>query len=184
MTQRRRSPKEAAAIKQQLADIIQDTFDNNGQVITHDALAVEHVNRNKSRSADDDVARYGGVAVALLRKDKGYAIVPVTGLIATWTGNPANEEEVANTVAGLGAGGVRIGWYQPTGVDDWLWVFYIGHLTRSGAAAVFHAAQQVDAKPKLVSAKGHARLAQRTVDSLPVPAGKAEKKVLTATVNR
>lgn len=181
---RKRSVKEAVLVKQQLADIIQDVFDNNGQVITHDELAKRHVRDNASLSAADDVQQYGGVAVALLRKDKNYAIVPVTGLIHSWTGSPANEEEIANTVAGLGAGGVRIGWYHPDSVDDWLWVFYIGHLTGSGTAAVFHAAKQVDNNPALISDNGQKRIAAKAAESLPVPAGDTEKKVLTATIKR
>lgn len=180
----RRSQQEAQRIKRLLADIVQDVFDNDGDVITHEQLAEAHVKRNLSRSADEDVRRYGGVAVALLRRDKNYAIVPITSHIANWTGNPANEEEVAATVAGLGSGGPRVGWYHPSSKDDWLWVFYVGHLSKSGTAAVFHAAKQVDDNPQLISARGRKEIAKRSAEALPVPAGRTERAVLTATVER
>lgn len=180
MTRRRRTTKEINLVKLQLADIVQDTFDKNGQLITHGELAKRHVLRNLSTSADEDVALYGGLAVVYLRTDLNYAIVPVTANIATWTGDPANDEEIANTVAGLGAGGARIGWYHPASKDDWLWVFYIGHLASSGMAAVYHAGQQVEANAKLISAKGRTQIATLAVKALPAPPVKTEVKVLQA----
>jgi hypothetical protein len=181
---RKRTIKEAEAVKVALAEIIKDVFDSDGQVITHDELADAHVKRNLSRSADEDVALYGGVAAAMLRRDEGYAIVPVTAQIANWTGAPASEEEVANTVAGLGAGGPRIGWYHPASKDDWLWVFYIGHLIKSGVSSVFHGTEQMRRNPTLTSAKAQGQIAKKAAESLPAPASAVEKKVLAATNDR
>jgi len=180
MTRKRRSPKAAEQIKMQLVEIIKDTFDNNGQVITHGQLADEHVRRNASRNAEGDVHLYGGPAVVYLRRNEHYAIVPVTASVATWDGDPEDEVAVANTVAGLGAGGSRIGWYLPASKDDWLWIYYNGHLSGSGQAAVFWAGKVVDDNPQLISAKGRTRIAGRAIARLPIPPGKTEVKVLSA----
>lgn len=183
MTRRRRTMKEAHVVKMQLAEIIKDTFDNNGQLITHDHLAREHVARNKSTRADEDVQVYGGPAVVYLRNEASYAIVPVTAGIAEFDGDPRDEVIVANAVAGLGAGGPRIGWYHPASKDDWLWVYYVGHLGRSGVHAVFHAAQQIDNNPHLITAKGRQLIAGQAVAGLPIPPGKTETKVLSARLD-
>ena len=168
----------------QLVSIIRDTFDNNGQLITHDTLAREHVSRHASLTAYEDVQLYGGPAVVYLRNEENYAIVPVTAGIVDYAGDPSDEIEVANTVAGLGAGGARIGWYHPSDKDDWLWVYYVGHLGNSGVRAVFHAARQIDNNPMLISAKGRERIAGRAVLGVPVPPGKTETKVLEARLER
>ena len=181
MTRRKRTHKEAELIKLQLADIIQDTFDNNGPLITHKRLAERHVARNGSLSASDDVRMYGPAAVAYLRcEPHNYAIVPVTARFEDYTGDPKDETVIADAVAGLGAGGSRIGWYQPADKDDWLWVYYVGHLGRAGVHAVFHAAQQIENNPRLVSPKGRQLIAGRAISGLPVPPGKTETKVLEA----
>ncbi len=179
MTRKRRTAKEAQQIKFQLADIIRDTFDNDGQVITHDELAREHVRRNGSVSAAEDVMLYGGPAVVHLRNDLNYAIVPITAKYEDFTEDFTEEQVVSNAVAGLGAGGPRIGWYHPSSKDDWLWIYYIGHLGNAGVMAVWHVAQRVDANPALISAKGRTRIAARAVDTLG-SAGKTEVKVLQA----
>lgn len=183
MTRKRRTSKDINLVKLQLADIIQDTFDKNGQLITHDELARRHVLRNQTTTAAEDVARYGGLAVVYLRNELGYAIVPVTSLISHWAGDPATDVEISNTVAGLGAGGARIGWYHPSGKDDWLWVYYIGHLAGAGMSAVYHAGSQVDANRTLISAKGRTVIAEHATRGLPVPPGKAEVKVLEARLD-
>lgn len=180
MTRKRRTAKAAAETKAALVAIIKDIFDNNGQVITHEELADEHVRRNASRTALEDVHLYGGPAVVFLRNHENYAIVPVTASIAAWEGDPDDEVAVANTVAGLGAGGARVGWYHPASKDDWLWIYYAGHLLGSGQAAVYHAAKQVDDNPQLISAKGRTRIAGRAIARLPIPPGKTEVKVLSA----
>ena len=180
MTRRRRTSKDAARIKMELVEIIKDVFDTDGQLVTHEQLAREHVARHASLTAFEDVQLYGGPAVVYLRNHDNYAIVPVTASIAEWEGNPADEVAVANTVAGLGAGGARIGWYHPADKDDWLWVYYVGHLGSSGVRAVFHAAQQIDRNPQLISAKGRERIAGRAIAGLPIPPGKTETKVLSA----
>lgn len=179
MTRRRRSIKEAAAVKLQLAEIIKRQFDHNGQIITHDELAREHVARNGSVTAAEDVQVYGGPAVVYLRNEFSYAIVPITARIDDFDGEPRDEAVIADAVAGLGAGGPRVGWYHPTGQDDWLWVYYIGHLGRAGVAAVFHAAQQVDANPALITARGRARIAGRTALGDGAP-GKTEARIINA----
>lgn len=180
MTRRRRSPNDRKRIKLQLADIIRDTFDNDGQVITHEELAREHVSRNASLTAFEDVQQYGGPAVVYLRNEEHYAIVPVTERIAQWTGDTDDEQAIANTVAGLGAGGSRVGWYHPSDKDDWLWVYYIGHLGRAGISAVFHAARQSEDNPRLLSIRGQRAVAARATVGLPIPPGQTETKVLQA----
>jgi hypothetical protein len=183
MTRRRRTTKERQAIKLQLATIIRDIFDNNGQLVTHDQLAREHVSRNASLTAYEDVQQYGGPAVVHLRNDEYYAIVPVTDRINEWTGDSDDESVICNTVAGLGAGGSRIGWYHPMDKDDWLWVYYIGHLGSSAMSAVFHAAQQDTNNPRLLSAKGQRVVAARSIAGVPIPPGKVEAKVLQARLD-
>lgn len=180
MTRRKRTHKEAQLIKLQLADIIQDVFDKNGQLVTHEVLAKRHVMRNSSTSAEEDVRIYGGPAVVYLRNELNYAIVPVTASFYDYDGDPSDETVVANAVAGLGAGGARIGWYHPSDKDDWLWVYYVGHLGRAGVLAVFHAGDQIDKNPQLISAKGRARIAGRAIEGVPLPPGKTETKVLEA----
>ena len=180
MTRKRRTPKEAAATKAQLVEIIKDIFDNNGQVITHEQLADEHVRRNSSRTALEDVHLYGGPAVVYLRNSENYAVVPVTSKIASWNGDADDEVVIADTVAGLGAGGARVGWYHPGSKDDWLWIYYAGHLLNSGAKAVYHASKQVDDNPQYISARGKTLLAGRAIRGIPIPPGKTETKVLTA----
>ena len=182
MTRKRRTIAEARAVQMQLVDILRDLFDNNGPLVLHDPLADEHVSRNRSRSAADDVALYGGPAVVYLRNEENYAIVPVTAGFDDFDGDPQDEVVIANAVAGLGAGGPRVGWYHPSGKDDWLWVYYVGHLGRSGIHAIFHATRQMDQSPHLLSAKGRRLLAERTIAGLPVPPGKAETAVLTARI--
>lgn len=183
MTRRRRSPREAEAVKLKLGEIIKDWFDATGQVITHEQLAREHVTRNASLTAAEDVQLYGGNAVIHLRTEHNYAIVPVTASVLDFDGNPDDETIVANAVAGCGAGGSRIGWYQPADKDDWLWVYYIGHLGKAGVSAVFHATRQIDNNPQLTSARGRTLIAGRATAGLPVPPGKAETKVLTARLD-
>jgi hypothetical protein len=178
MTRKRRTPKQAEAVKLQLAQIIRDLFDTNGQIVTHDELAAEHVSRNRSITAAEDVATYGGPAVVHLRNEMSYAIVPVTSKVYDFSPDTEVELVIANAVAGLGAGGPRIGWYHPTDRDDWLWVYYVGHLGRAGVAAVFHASRQADANPSLISAKGRGRIAGLSGDSLIAP-GKTETRILT-----
>lgn len=164
MTRKRRSPREAHAITMQLADIIRDTFDTDGQIISHEQLAMEHVTRNKSRRADEDVQVYGGPAVVYLRREENYAIVPVTASIFEYNADdPEDEVAVANAVAGLGAGGPRIGWYHPASKDEWVWVYYIGHLGRAGVHAVYHAARQVDNNAHLISDSGRALITDRSI---------------------
>jgi hypothetical protein len=180
MTRRRRTAKEAHQVKMELAEIIKDIFDHNGQIITHEQLAREHVSRHASLTAFEDVQVYGGPAVVHLRNEENYAIVPVTASAEAFDGNPADEVEVANAVAGLGAGGARIGWYHPANKDDWLWIYYVGHLGRAGVHAVFHAAQQIDKNPQLISTKGRGLIAGQAVAGLPIPPGKTETKVLAA----
>jgi hypothetical protein len=179
MTRKRRTAKQAQEIKAQLAEIIRDTFDNNGQVITHEWLAQEHVRRNASVSAIEEVMLYGGPAIVHLRRDLNYAIVPITAKFDDLITGQEDEQMIVNAVAGLGAGGSRIGWYHPADKDDWLWVYYIGHLGYAGIKAVFHAAQIVDSNPALISAKGRLQIANRSVDALG-SAGKTEVKVLEA----
>jgi hypothetical protein len=108
MTRKRRNRKEAELVKMQLADIIQDVFDKNGQVITHEVLAKRHVMRNGSTTAAEDVQLYGGMADAHLRQHEQNAIVPITKSIDEYTGDPDDEKAITNAVAGLGAGGSRI----------------------------------------------------------------------------
>ncbi len=180
MTRKRRTRAEINQIKLLLADIIQDTFDKNGQVVTHAELARRHVLRNQSIAAEEEVALYGGLAVVYLRKELNYAIVPITGAIHEWTGDTDDEVDVLNTVAGLGAGGARAGWYHPTDRDDLLWVYYIGHLGRAGVWAVFHAAQQSASNPQLLSGKGQSQVAARALKGLPKPPEKTETKILEA----
>ena len=181
MTRRQRSPKEAATVRLQLSEIIKDLFDNNGPLVTNETLAIEHVSRNRSLTASEDVTIYGGPAVIHLREEKNYAIVPVTAALADYIdAEEPGDVLIANAVAGLGAGGSRIGWYHPTSKDDLLWIAYVGHLGRAGAAAVFHAGQQGDKNPQLISGKGFKAIASRALDGLPVPPGQTERKVLTA----
>lgn len=182
MTRPRRTVKEIERIKLLLADIIEDEFLNNGQVITHDRLAKRHVSRNASTTAAEDVAQYGGAAVAYLRREKQFAIVPITGKMDDWVADPDVEQNITSAVAGLGAGGPRIGWYQPVDRDDWLWVYYIGHLARAGIAAVFHAGQQVEDNKQLNSGQTRGLIAARATDGLPLPPGKTEVKVLAERI--
>ena len=178
MTRPRRTAKEIELVKMQLADIIEDEFTKNGQVVTHERLARRHVLRNGSVTAAEDVALYGGSAVAYLRREKRFAIVPITAKFPDWEADPEVEQNMVNAVAGLGAGGTRIGWYQPIDRDDWLWVYYIGHLAKAGVAAVFHAGQQIDKNTHLNTGKTRAAVADLATRGLPVPPGTAEVKVL------
>ena len=183
MTRKRRSRKDAELVKMQLADIIQDVFDKNGQIVTHEVLAKRHVLRNGSTTAAEDVQVYGGMAVAHLRQhDPFYAIVPITKAIEDYNGDPDNEPAIVNAVAGLGAGGSRIGWYQPVDKDDWLWVYYIGHLARSGLGGVFHATDQVDKNRQLNSGTTRKEIAKRAIDGMEKPPSLTETKVLTARI--
>ena len=182
MTSKRRSAHAAQHIREQLQDILRDLFRDDGPLVTHQALAEEHVKRNSSLSASDDVHRYGGLAVAHLRNDEDHAIVPVTASISDWDGSPASESDITDTIAGAGAGGPRIGWYQPTSQDDWLWAFYIGHLARSGMHLVFHAAKQTEANPALTGPTLMKTISGRSVP--PPPIGKDEKTLLTADIKR
>lgn len=183
MTRKRRSKQEAELVKMQLADIMQDVFDNNGQLVTHDQLAKRHVLRNGSLTASEDVHQYSGAAVAYLRREKQYAIVPVTQSLDDYTGDPSDEKTVTNAIAGLGAGGPRIGWYQPIDKDDWLWVYYIGHLAKAGLFAVYHAGQQVENNKQLNSSATRARIAARSIATLPKPPELTETKVLAARLD-
>lgn len=180
MIRKRRTAKEIEQLKLLLADIIQDTFDKNGQFISHEELARRHMLRNSSTRAAEEVAQYGALAVIYLRTSLDYAIVPVTAEIHNWTGDTDDEVKIANTVAGLRAGGSRVGWYHPASKDDWLWVYYVGHLASAGMHAIYHAAEQIDRNPKLISAEGRRRLAGRALRNLPVPPDKAETKMLEA----
>lgn len=182
MTRKRRTRKEAELVKMQLADIIQDVFDKNGQLVTHEVLARRHVLRNGSVTASEDVHQYGGAAVAYLRREHQYAIVPVTKGFDDYGGDPSDERVVTNAIAGLGAGGPRIGWYQPIDKDDWLWVYYIGHLAKAGLFAVYHAGQQVEDNKQLNSGATRARIAARSIAALPKPPTLAETKILTARI--
>ena len=184
MSRKRISPKAAEGIKRQLADIIQNTFDKNGQFISAEDLAREHVRVNASTRAEADVAQYGGPAVIFLRKEQDYAIVPVTVQIGAFMAATTPDDKlVADTVAGLGAGGPRVGWYQPTGVDDPLWLAYVGHLALSGTAGVYWSGKQVDGNPALTSGAGVGKIAA-VATTLPKPPGKAEKALLKADIGR
>lgn len=180
MTRKRRTRQQALETKAQLAAIIKDIFDNNGQVVTHDALAAEHVARHKSTTASEDVHLYGGPAVVHLRNAEHYAIVPITSRFSDYTGDPDDAKEICDAVAGLGAGGARVGWYHPADRDDWLWVYYIGFLANAGMHAVFHAAKQTDSNPRLLSAKGRRMVAGRSIAGIPIPPGGTEVKILTS----
>ena len=182
MTRPRRTRKEIERIKFLLADIVEDEFTTNGQVITHDRLAKRHVARNSSTTAAEDVAMYAGAAIAYLRREKHFAIVPITAKYDDWLADPDNEQSIVSAVAGLGAGGPRVGWYQPIDRDDWLWIYYIGHLARAGIAAVFHAGQQVEDNRQLNSSKTRSAIAARATDGLPIPPGSAEVRVLTERI--
>jgi hypothetical protein len=122
------------------------------------------------------------MAVAHLRQHEQYAIVPITKSIDEYTGDPDDEKAITNAVAGLGAGGSRIGWYQPIDKDDWLWVYYIGHLARAGLGAVFHASQQVEDNKQLNSGTTRKEIAKRAVAGMERPPLLAEAKVLTARI--
>ena len=189
MTAKRLSPKEAETIKKQLAAIITDHFDNNGQLITEIELAREHVRKNASLSAAFDVQQYGGVAITYLRSEFNYAIIPVTASVyafASAMASPATvpAKLIADTVAGLGAGGTRLGWYQPTGIDDPLWIAYNGHLGKSGARAIYHAGIVMDGNKGLLSGAGLAKVAQKVTETLPIPPGNSEKVMLEADSTR
>jgi hypothetical protein len=182
MTRRSRPWKDILKAKMQLVDIIKDRFDNDGQTITHDELARLHVAFNQSTRADEDVTLYGGPAVVYLRTEHAYAIVPITAKYAAF--EAASEEDpnywrmAADAVAGLGAGGPRNGWYQPTHQDDPLWLSYIGHLSKGGFQAVYHGLIQPADNPALSSPQGLARIAtiatsKSSNDSPKVPERKA-----------
>lgn len=181
MTAKRVNPVVAKRIREQLQDILRDLFTTNGPLVTAEELAVEHVKRNASVTAKQDVHQYGGLAVHHLRHDEGFAIVPVTGLIAHWTGTPATEKDITDTVAGAGAGGNRVGWYHATSPDDWLWVFYVGHQYKSGMMLVFHTAVQVDANGG-TTARLNDHVSSRSLP--PAPATPSERKVLSADIKR
>ena len=184
MSRPKRSPKDIERIKFLLADIIEDEFVTNGQVITHERLAKRHVARNSSTTAAEDVALYGGAAVAWLRRDesKQLAIVPITGKFPDWVADPDNEDKITSAIDGLGAGGPRIGWYQPVDRDDWLWIYYIGHLAKAGVSAVFHAGEQVDHNKQLNTNQTRAKIAARATDGVPEPPGGTETKVLAKRI--
>jgi len=183
MSAKRRSPQEAAATRKQLQDIIRDLFKTNGQLVTHDMLAKEHVRVNSSVTASEDVRLYGGLAVVHLRQDEGFAIVPVTAIIHHYPGaDTASEAQKVDTVAGLGAGGPRIGWYQPTDADDPLWAYYLGHQAKSGMHLIFHAATQADKNPALTGPTLIDTVGKRALP--PAPAGESEKQVLAADIGR
>ena len=184
MIRPRRTQKEAELIKLQLADIIEDVFEKNGQIVTHEVLAKRHVLRNGSVTAAEDVRLYGGAAVAYLRRDKHYAIVPITEAIEAYSGDPDDEQSIIDAVAGLGAGGSRIGWYQPTDRDDWLWVYYVGHLARGGLYAVFHAGRQIEDNKHLNSGQTRRLIAQRATEGMDKPPLLAESAVLTERVSQ
>ena len=184
MTRRIRTNAEAKLAREQLESILRDMFQNNGPLVTHDALAKEHVRVNASVTAAEDVAQFGGSAINTLRREDGFAIVPVTSHIHAWTGTPSSEEEIADTIAGNGAGGARVGWYQPTTPDDWLYVYYIGHRVLSGMAAVFHASDNVNSNPTLQGPTMLPTLKKLSVDKLPAPASAVERPLLTADAKR
>lgn len=184
MTRKRLSPKEARTVTTQLAEIIKHQFDHNGQVITADALSIMHVKANASRRADEEVAQYGGPAVAMLRDQHSYAIVPITASAEAFLANPTTDPVAhANAVAGCGAGGARIGWYQPSGADDPLWVAYNGHLITSGAKAIWHVAKGMSHNPGLNGAKmiGSVR---DSMHQLETPPTAEERLLLEAQLNR
>ena len=180
MIRPRRTTKDIELLKLQLADIIEDEFTRH-QVISHERLAQRHMLRNSSTTALEDVAAYGDAAVVYLR-DNRLAIVPITGQLPAWQADSDNEEKIKNAVAGVGAGGPRVGWYKPVDRDDWLWVYYISHLARSGVAAVFHAGKQVEDNKHLNSSTTRAKIAARATGGLPLPPGLAETRVLAERV--
>jgi hypothetical protein len=128
-----------------------------------------------------EVNAYGGLAVQSLR-DKGYVIIPVTASIHHWTGSPANDKEIADTVAGLGAGGSRVGWWHPATKDDWLFVWYGGHLLRSGTHAIWHVGQTLTVNSHLVGSGGMTKMTELAMP--PAPPDAHEKQVLLADAKR
>lgn len=184
MTQRRLSPKAAEQIKMSLAGIIKDTFDSNGQVITHEDLAIRHVAANQSIRAESEVQQYGGPAVVHLRNVEGYAIVPITGVADAVIGHSSpSDVSVANAVAGCGAGGARVGWYHPTSEDDPLWITYIGHQTKSAAKFIFHTGVIMNDNPTLNGPQMMGKVGD-VMAALPKPPSEEERILLEAQAKR
>lgn len=176
MTQKRRSPVQAHKTKVLLGQLMIDMLADT-QLITHEALAMAHVLRNKSRSADDDVAHYGGPAVVDLRREKGYALAPVTASFHRLTLDSL-DSAYADAVAGAGAGGPRIGWYLPSDEDDPIWKTYLGMRLDAAAAAIFWvAAHARDSESKgLLSPGGSQEIAARAAMSVQPPQLRLEEQ--------